>query len=56
MKLLYILNVANKVNNFSKASMMAAKQTGLEFYIAGNWKYKSDEERKADEVKYGIKI
>lgn len=24
MKLLYILNVANKVNNFSKASMMAA--------------------------------
>ncbi|HFM7194041.1 TPA: glycosyltransferase family 4 protein, partial [Enterococcus faecium] len=40
----------------SKASMMAAKQTGLEFYIAGNWKYKSDEERKADEVKYGIKI
>lgn len=56
MKLLYILNVANKVNNFSEASMLAALGLGWDFHIAGNWGYKSELELKADEKKYGIKI
>lgn len=55
-KLLYILNIANRVNNFSYSSMMAAKELNIEYYIAGNWGYKSDEDRHADEVKYGIHI
>lgn len=55
-KLLYILNVANKVNNFSYTSMIAAQEMGFEFHIAGNWSYESDEERMADEERYGIRI
>lgn len=55
-KLLYILNIAKRVNNFSYTSMLAAQELGIEFHIAGNWSYASDEERIADEEKYGIKI
>lgn len=55
-KLLYVLNVAKRVNNFSYASMLAAQELGIEFHIAGNWSYDSDEERLADEKQYGIKI
>ena len=56
MKMLYILNIANKVNNFSHASMRAACKMGIEFHIAGNWGYASEVERLADERKYGIYI
>ena len=56
MKMLYILNVANRVNNFSYTSMMAAQECGFEFHIAGNWSYKNGEELMADEKKYGIRI
>lgn len=56
MKLLYILNIAKRVNNFSYTSMIAAKELGWEFHIAGNWSYSSDEDRVADEKQYGIKI
>ena len=56
MKILYILNVAKRVNNFSYTSMMAAKKMGIEFHIAGNWGYGSLDELKADEKKYGIFI
>ncbi len=55
-KLLYILNIAKRVNNFSYTSMLAALNCGMEFHIAGNWSYTSEEERKADEARYGIKI
>lgn len=55
-KLLYILNVADRVNNFSYTSMLAAQKLGIEFHIAGNWSYASDREKKADEERYGIKI
>ena len=55
-KILYILNKANKVNNFSYTSMLAAKNVDFDFHIAGNWSYKSDEERINDEEKYNIKI
>lgn len=55
-KMLYILNIANKVNNFSYASMVAAQKMEIEFHIAGNWSYSSKDERKADEIEYGIKI
>lgn len=57
MKILYIVNVGNRINNFSYSSMMAALQMGAEFHIAGNWSgYMSDEEKKRDEEKFGIKI
>lgn len=56
MKMLYILNVANRVNNFCMSSLMAAKELKVEYHIAGNWAYKDDDERKADEQKYGIRI
>ena len=37
MKLLYILNTTNRVNNFSYSSMIAAQELEIEFHIAGNW-------------------
>ena len=55
-KMLYILNVAKRVNNFSFASIKAAKELGIEYSIAGNWSYETDEDRAEDEKKYGIKI
>ena len=55
-KMLYILNLAEKVNNFSYSAMVAAQKLGIEFSIAGNWNYPDDAARKADEKKYGIKI
>jgi len=56
MKLLYILNTTDRVNNFSHASMMAARQLGVEFHIAGNWGYASEEDLRRDEQRYGIRI
>lgn len=57
MKMLYILNTTNKVNNFSYSSMLAAQELGIEFHIAGNWTgYTNSDDKKADEKKYGIKI
>lgn len=55
-KMLYILNLAEKVNNFSYSAMIAAQKLGIEFSIAGNWGYPNDAAREADEKKYGIKI
>jgi glycosyltransferase involved in cell wall biosynthesis len=56
MKLLYILNIANKVNSFSYTSMKAAQKLGIEYHIAGNWNYTNEEERKCDEARLGIRI
>lgn len=56
MKLLYILNVANRVNNFSHAAMLAAQELGIEFYIAGRFGYASAAEREADAAEKGIHI
>jgi len=56
MKMLYILNVANRVNNFCMSSLIAAKKMNIEYHIAGNWGYANDSERIADEKKYGIRI
>ncbi len=55
-KILYILNTAKRINNFSYTSMIASEEMGLEFHIAGNWSYATDEERQADEERYGVKI
>lgn len=57
MKMLYILNTTNRVNNFSYSSMIAAQELGIEFHIAGNWTgYSNLADKRADEKKYGIKI
>ena len=55
-KLLYILNIAPRINNFSHASMLASQETDMEFHIAGHWSYASSKERLADEERHGIKI
>ena len=55
-KLLYILNVANRLNNFSYSSMMAAMNLGFDFHIAGNWGYATRLEREEDEKRWGVKI
>ena len=56
-KILYIMNTANKVNNFSFSSIKAAHELGMEFHIAGDWTgYENEDEIKADEENYGIKI
>ena len=56
MKLLFILNIANRLNSFSYSSMLAAKQLGIDFQIAGNWGYSSEDEKKEDEKRHGIRI
>ncbi|MDY2980857.1 MAG: glycosyltransferase family 4 protein [Fusobacterium sp.] len=56
MKILYILNITSRVNNFSEASMNVCLDNKIEFHIAGNWGYKNTEEKRNDEEKYGIKI
>lgn len=56
MKMLYILNVANRVNNFCMSSLLAAKKLDIEYHIAGNWAYEDDQARIDDETKYGIHI
>lgn len=56
MKLLYILNIANRLNAFSHSSMLAAQRLGITFHIAGNWGYKTEQEREADAEKWGIVI
>lgn len=48
MKILYILNVASKVNNFSYAAMLAAKNIEIDFHIAGNWGYETVEQMNQD--------
>lgn len=55
-KILFLQNLAKKVNSFSYTSMVAAQELGMEFHIACNWSYASESERLADEQKYGIKI
>ena len=56
MKILYILNVANRVNNFCMTSLIAAKKLNIEYHIAGNWGYENDSELKQDEKKHDIRI
>lgn len=55
-KMLYILNFAHRLNQFSYSSMLAARNLGLEYHIACNWDYPSIKARQADEEKYGIRI
>lgn len=56
LKLLYILNLASRVNNFSYASMIAARELGVDFHVASCFSYPDEASRLADEEKYGIRI
>lgn len=56
MKMLYVANLLNRVNNFCMSNLMAARESGIEFHIASNWQNYDNEEMKRDEEKYGIKI
>lgn len=55
-KMLYILNFAHRLNQFSHSSMLAAKNLDIEYHIACNWRYSSITEIKEDEKKHGIHI
>ena len=55
-KILFILNEASRINSFSYSGIIAAKNKGWDFHIAGKWSYPTKEAREADEQKYGIKI
>ena len=55
-KMLYILNFARRLNQFSHASMLAAKNLGIDFHIISNWGYDSADEMEADARRYGITI
>ena len=55
-KMLYILNFARCLNQFSHASMLAAKNLGIDFHIISNWGYESSDEMEADARRYGITI
>ncbi len=55
-KMLYILNFAHRLNQFSYSSILAAQNLGLEYHIACNWDYPSIKDKQADEKKYGVRI
>lgn len=55
-KILFITNLSNGVNSFSIASVKAAQNSGLNFYLAGNFGDTPQEKLKNDEKTYGIKI
>lgn len=55
-RILYILNIANRVNNFSYTSMKAAQELGFDFHIAGNWNYPTEQDLHDDEEKKCITI
>lgn len=55
-KMLYILNFARRLNQFSCASMLAAKNLGIDFHIISNWGYESADEMEADARRHGITI
>lgn len=57
MKLLFISNIGGKsLGNFSKSSILAAKELGIEFHIAANWSNASVKLLREDEKRYGIKV
>lgn len=56
MKLLYILNTTNRVNAFCMSALLAAKALGIEFHIAGNWRYENEAQMREDEKRLGIRI
>ena len=56
MKLLFILNEAKHLNNFSQSSMLAARQLGITFHIAGKWSYLNENDKKKDEEQHAIRI
>ena len=55
-KILYITNIAKRIGTFSAASIIAAKQCGIEFFFAANLDAATEEQRAEDEKKFGIKL
>lgn len=55
-KLLYILNFARRVNQFSRSAMLAAQALGMEVHIASHFSYPDQETLRADEERYNIRI
>ncbi len=55
-KVLFISNISSSVGNFTLSSINAAQKLGFDFYIAVNRTDGSEENIRADEKKYNIKI
>ena len=56
MKVLYILNFARRLNQFSHSAMLAAQQMGMDFHVASHFSYADEAERKLDEQQHGVRI
>lgn len=56
MKMLYILNLAKRLNHFSHSSMLAALSLGMGFHIASKFSYPSPKEVQKDEEKWHVSI
>lgn len=56
MKLLYIMHLSHRLNQFSASSMLAVQQLGAEFHIASNWSYPTETAIMEDEIRYKVKI
>lgn len=55
-KILYLLNVYPRIGPFCMASILAAREMGVEMHLAGNWGYENAEERLADAQKHGVHL
>ena len=56
MKILFISNISSGVNSFSIASVMAAKELGIEFHMAANFSDTETSLLKENEKKYGVTL
>ncbi len=55
-KILFITNISKGVSSFSLASVKAAKELGLDYYLAGNFSIVPKEKILDDEKEYGVTI
>lgn len=56
-KILFISNIADeKISDFARASIYAAKELNMSFHSAANWDKSGEEGRHHEEETYGIKI
>lgn len=55
-KILFISNIARKVNTFSLASISAARSFDFSFHMAANWSTATKEQIESDQNEYNVKI
>ena len=55
MKILFISNISKGVGSFSLASILAAKELGIEYHYAANYNAALPGQPQNDEIEYGDK-